>query len=239
MILPVGCGGKADREIRVAVASNFAETAKRLGKEFTSKTGRQVVVSSGSTGVHYAQIVNGAPFDAFLSADRKHAVLLEKKGIAVGGTRYTYASGRLVLWSARPGYVDREGKILSAKHKQVIAIANPRLAPYGIAASEVLRKLGNDPETEGGRIVRGENVAQVFQFVDSGNADIGFIALAQLKALKDPGKGSFWLVPQEFYTQIEQQAVLIKDSPGARDFLRFLREPESQELIRESGYGTP
>ncbi|MDH3495035.1 MAG: molybdate ABC transporter substrate-binding protein [Acidobacteriota bacterium] len=239
MVLNGGCGSKPNDEIRVAVASNFAETATRLGETFTRKSGRRVVFSSGSTGKHYAQILNGAPFDIFLSADRKHPALLEEMDIGIRGTRFTYASGRLVLWSEKPDYVDSDGKVLNSSQNLNIAIANPRLAPYGIAASEVLQKLGIDAERSGTRIVRGENVGQVFQFVDSGNADLGFIALSQLKARGESGKGSFWVVPQESYTPIEQQAVLIRDSPGAREFLRFLGEPEALELIRESGYGTP
>lgn len=234
-----GCGVRNESEIRVAVASNFAETAERLGNDFTRKTGQKVVFSSGSTGVHYAQILNGAPFDVFLSADEKHPALLERKGHGVVGTAFTYARGRLVLWSAKPNYVDPGSKVLNFTENQTIAIANPRLAPYGIAAYEVLRRLGIDADDSGSRIVRGENVAQVFQFIDSENADLGFVALSQLKAFKGAEKGSYWVVPQEFYSPIEQQAVLIKDNPGARAFLRFLREPESLEKIRESGYGTP
>ncbi len=225
-------------EIRVAVASNFADAIEDIAKRFEAKTGHRVTLTFGSTGKHYAQIKNGAPFDAFFAADIRHPELLEKEGLALPGSRFTYAVGKVVLWSPKAGYVDPEGRVLEQVDFRHLAIANPKLAPYGQAAQEVLQARGIwDKLSE--RLVLGENIGQTFQFVETGNAELGFVAYSQVKRPGRPIEGSWWDVPQTLYTPIEQQAVLLKDSDLARDFLAYVRSDEALKTIREYGYGTP
>ncbi len=223
-------------EIRVAVASNFTSAIKVIAERFEASTGHQVTLLFGSTGKHYAQIKNGAPFDIFLAADVRRPRLLEKEGIAISGSRFTYAIGKVVLWSPKPGYVDSEGKVLEKGKFRYLALANPKLAPYGKAAQEILqrRKVWDKMR---GRLVRGENINQTFQFVKSGNAELGFVAYSQLKHPGSSFEGSFWEVPQALYTPIEQQAVLLKDTELARSFLVFIRSEEMREMILRYGYG--
>jgi molybdate transport system substrate-binding protein len=197
-----------------------------------------VILIPGSSGKHYAQIINGAPFDIFFSADTERARLLEQSERAESGTRFTYALGKLILWSPMDNYVDLKGEVLKSKDFRYLAIANPKLAPYGKAAEEVLKSL-NIWTDLGGRIVRGENIAQTFQFVSSGNAKLGFVAYSQIKSLDLSISGSFWEVPQSIYSPIEQQAVLLRDSALAREFLSFVKSDESLSIIYESGYGLP
>ena len=223
---------------RIAVASNFTDAIGAIVERFETGTGHKVTLSFGSTGKHYAQIRNGAPFDAFFAADRRRPELLEEEGVALPGTRFTYAVGRLVLWSPRTEVVDPEGRVLERGEFRHLAVANPKLAPYGRAAEEVLRARGLWDRLSG-QLVRGENIGQTFQFVKSGNAELGFVAYSQLKRPNHPIEGSFWRVPQALYTPIEQQAVLLKDSEAARSFLSFVRSAESVTLIREYGYETP
>jgi molybdate transport system substrate-binding protein len=192
----------------------------------------------GSTGKHYAQIKNGAPFDAFFAADVRRPELLEKEGVALPGSRFTYAIGKLVLWSPKTGYVDPDASILERGEFHHLAIANPKLAPYGKAAQEILQALGLW-DRHSGRLVRGENIGQTFQFVDSGNAEFGFVAYSQVKHPNQPIKGSFWEVPQSLYTPIKQQAVLLKDKEAARVFLSFVRSDEALKIIHDYGYDTP
>ena len=231
-------------ELRVAVASNFYSTIKVIAEQFELKTtnssGQQhkVILIPGSSGKHYAQIINGAPFDIFFSADTERARLLEQSERAESGTRFTYALGKLILWSSMDNYVDLKGDVLKSKDFRYLAIANPKLAPYGKAAEEVLKSL-NIWTDLGGRIVRGENIAQTFQFVSSGNAKLGFVAYSQIKSLDLSISGSFWEVPQSIYSPIEQQAVLLRDSALAREFLSFVKSDESLSIIYESGYGLP
>lgn len=225
-------------DIRVAVASNFRGAMELLAGAFEAKTDSSVVLSVGSTGKHYAQIRNGAPFDVFFAADSERPKRLEEEGLAVSGTRFTYAIGKLVLWCPTPGIVDLDRAILDRGAFRYVAIANPSLAPYGAAAREVLEARGLWNELDG-RIVRGENIGQAFQFVESGNAEIGFVAYAQVKGRDAPTPGSVWIVPQSLYTPIEQQAVLLRDSAAARDFLAYVRSDEALKMIRESGYDTP
>lgn len=222
----------SETELRIAVASNFKAPASELVKRFQERTGRNVTITLGSTGKLYAQIRNGAPFAVFLAADAERPRLLEQEIPAAKGSRFTYAIGKLVLWSPDPELVDNEGKVLESDFGK-LALANPKLAPYGVAAEEVLRKKGVWDKVER-RLVRGENIGQTFQFVSTGNAEIGFVALSQAK-----GKGgSLWEVPHELYTPIEQQAVLLSGDEGAREFLEFLKSEEARKLIREFGYGT-
>jgi len=231
-------------ELRVAVASNFYSTIKVIAEQFELKTtnssGQQhkVILIPGSSGKHYAQIINGAPFDIFFSADTERARLLEQSERAESGTRFTYALGKLILWSPMDNYVDLKGEVLKSKDFRYLAIANPKLAPYGKAAEEVLKSL-NIWTDLGGRIVRGENIAQTFQFVSSGNAKLGFVAHSQIKSSDLSISGSFWEVPQSIYRPIEQQAVLLRDSSLAREFLSFVKSDESLSIIYESGYGLP
>ena len=231
-------------ELRVAVASNFYSTIKVIAEQFELKTtnssGQQhkVILIPGSSGKHYAQIINGAPFDIFFSADTERARLLEQSERTESGTRFTYALGKLILWSPMDNYVDLKGEVLKSKDFRYLAIANPKLAPYGKAAEEVLKSL-NIWTDLGGRIVRGENIAQTFQFVSSGNAKLGFVAHSQIKSSDLSISGSFWEVPQSIYRPIEQQAVLLRDSALAREFLSFVKSTESLSIIYESGYGLP
>lgn len=223
-------------EVRVAVAANFTSTMKTLAAKFEAKTGNKVVVSFGSTGKLYTQIVNGAPYDIFLSADTARPQLLVQSGAAVAGSEFTYALGKLVLWSAKPGVVDTEGTILNDGDFEHIAIANPKTAPYGAAAMEVMNGLGVY-DTIKDRIVEGDNIAQTFQFVATGNAQIGFVALSQVQAVN---KGSWWEVPQGYYTPIRQDAVLLKSAAHnatAKQLMAFLRSGAAQAIIANSGYG--
>lgn len=222
-------------ELRVAVASNFKPVMEALAHDFESATGHQVSASYGSTGKHYAQILNGAPFDAFLAADAERPALLEANGISVPGSRFTYAIGQLVLWA--PGRSLREDGqgVLEAGEFRFLAIANPVTAPYGRAADQVLRRLGLIGALQG-RIVRGENVGQTFAFVQTGNAELGFLAMSQVI---DDDSGEPWVVPEALYEPIEQQAVLLNEREAARAFLAFLRDEAALEVIRKMGYQTP
>lgn len=236
-MLPVPDQSRA-AEIRVAVASNFADVIRAVSQRYEAQTGHKVTPISGSTGKHYAQIRNGAPFDAFFAADARRPELTEKEGMAVPGSRFTYAVGKVVLWSPRSGYVDPEGSILERGEFRHLAIANPKLAPYGKAAQEVMQARGLW-ESLRGHLVRGENISQAFQFVKSGNAELGFVAYSQVKRPEQPIEGSYWEVPQALYSRIEQQAVLLKDSEAARGFLSYIRSDEALKIIHNYGYDRP
>jgi molybdate transport system substrate-binding protein len=225
-------------EIRVAVASNFTRAIGMVAKVFEADSGHKVILASGSTGKHYAQIMNGAPFDAFFAADLVRPKLLEQEGLTVPGSRFTYAIGKLILWSPEAALVDAKGRVLEHGEFRHLAIANPKLAPYGLAAREVLQKRGLWDDMSK-RLVRGENIGQTFQFVASGNAELGFVARSQLMRPGFEIEGSHWDVPAELYTPIEQQAVLLKDSEAARAFMSFVRSEEAIRIIRDHGYETP
>ena len=225
-------------EVRVAVAANFVGTLDRLGKVFQTGSGNTLLVSSGSTAKLYAQIRNGAPYDVLLAADAEHPRRLEQEGLAVAGSRFTYARGQLALWSRDPGRVDAEAKVLRTSDFRHLAIANPSIAPYGAAAQQTLQHLGLW-ETLTPRLVRGEDIGQTFQFVQSGNAELGFVALAQVRRLKPDARGSFWLVPVRLYDAIEQQGVLLtraKNNAAARAFLAFLQSKRGREIVQADGY---
>ena len=231
-------------EIKVAVASNFYPIMKVIANRYelrragSSGQHHKVILIPGSSGKHYAQIINGAPFDVFFSADIDRARLLEQEGRAIAGTRFTYALGKLILWSSIDNYVDSKGDVLKKKDFRYLAIANPKFAPYGKSAEEVLRSLKLWTNLKK-RLVQGENIAQTFQFISTGNAKLGFVAYSQIM---NPGlfiDGSFWEVPQSIYKPIEQQAVLLKDSYIGREFLSFVKSDESLSIIYESGYGLP
>lgn len=238
LILGASVGPDNGQETLVGVAANFAVPARELADEFFQATGSRVILVSGSTGKIYAQISNGAPLAAFLAADEEKPALLEEKGAALPGTRFTYAVGRLVLWSSRNDLVDPEAEVLKEEGFRHLAVANPRLAPYGLAAQRVLESRGLWQVLQP-RLVRGENIGQTFQFVFSGNAELGFVALSQYLGLDPARRGSVWLVPESLHAPILQQAVLLKDDPVARAFLEFLKSPAAREIIRDHGYGFP
>ena len=229
-------------EVRVAVASNFYPAMKEIALQYELKKSKtsenhKIVLIPGSSGRHYAQIMNGAPFDLFFSADKVRPILLEKKGISENGSRFTYALGKLVLWSSLDGFVEKEERLYH-KDLRFIAIANPKIAPYGVAAKEALISI-NLWEDMKSKLIRGENIAQTFQFVNSGNAKLGFISYSQLMNPSYPVIGSFWEVPQTLYTPIEQQVVLLKKSSLAKDFLSFIESDESLNIISKYGYDLP
>jgi molybdate transport system substrate-binding protein len=225
-------------EIRAAVASNFRPALAAAAERFQHTSGHVVTLIPGSTGKHYAQIRNGAPFDAFFAADAERPRRLEEEGRSVPGSRFTYAIGRLVLWSPDAALVDANGEILKSDLFRHLAIANPQLAPYGAAARSVLQALGLW-EALTPKLVRGENIAQTFQFVISGNAQLGFVARSQLEAPGSEFAGSSWLPPPELYPPIEQQAVLLKDSPAGRAFMSFMQGEEARAIVRAYGYDSP
>ncbi|MGM0449649.1 MAG: molybdate ABC transporter substrate-binding protein [Pseudomonadota bacterium] len=228
----------ADSPLRVAVASNVADAAEAIVERFEAETGHAVTLSTGSTGKQYAQIRHGAPFEVFLAADRRRPRLLAEAGKAVEDSRTTYARGRLVLWSPGESLVDPEGEVLATDDYAYLALANPRLAPYGRAAKQVLEER-NLWEALDGRRVMGENIAQTFQFVRTGSAPLGFVARAQLEA---PGRsvgGSRWLVPKALHDPIEQQAVLLADEPEARAFLDYVTGEQGRAILRDHGYEVP
>lgn len=227
--------------VAVAVASNFSRTAEELGRQFSKSSKAEVTFSAGSSGKLYAQIENGAPFDVFLSADNERPAQLEQKGLAVAGSRFTYAYGRLVLWSVDPQLKGKDCRAaLSAGQFRHLAIANPKTAPYGVAALAVLEKLGLTPEKLGERLVQGENISQTLQFVATGSAELGFVALSQIRGGEAPAGTCQWEVPSDQHAPIEQQAVLLKRSEKNADaarFLHFLRSDPARKLIVEQGYG--
>jgi molybdate transport system substrate-binding protein len=221
-------------QVKVAVAANFTAAMKEIAKGFEQSTGHRALISYGSTGKLYAQIVNGAPFGVFLAADQVRPQRLEQAGKA--SRRFTYATGKLVLWSADPDTVDPEGNVLREGEFRHLAIANPKTAPYGSAAMEVLGKLGLEANVRP-RLVRGDSIAQTHQFVATGGAQLGFVALAQLALMEE---GSQWEVPQSLYPPIHQDAVLLsagEDQPAALALLDYLAGEEAGAVIRRFGYG--
>lgn len=221
-------------EARIAVAANFAPALRALVTAFEAGGGRLVIIV-GSTGKLYAQIRHGAPFDALFAADEQRPQRLEQEGRIRPGSRFTYAIGRLALWSPDAARVDAAGRVLSEGGFRHLAIANPKLAPYGRAARQVLAARGLW-QTLRPQLVRGENVGQAWQFVHSGNAELGFVALSQVRQAQ---AGSHWVVPQALYTPIVQQAVLLTDNPLAADFLRFVQGAEGRAMIESFGYQLP
>ncbi len=238
VILLLNAGPVQADQLRVAVASNFAETLKQISAGFESATDHEVKLVVGSTGKHYAQIHNGAPFDAFFAADVKRPKLLDEAGIAKPGSRFTYALGALVLWSPFPGLIDGDGDVLKQGEFRHLAIANPKLAPYGRAAEEVLKSKGLWAELRR-RMVRGENIGQAYQFVSSGNAELGFVALSQVRRIGEEIAGSYWLVPSELYSPIKQQAVQLTRGAAVDEFMAYVRSEEAQKIIHAYGYMTP
>lgn len=224
-------------EVHVAVAANFMAAAHEIADVFHSKTGHTAKLSFGASGLLYTQITQGAPFDIFLSADAARPAMAQAQGWAAPGTRFTYAIGKLVLWSARSGFIDEDGAVLRGGNFTHIAIANPASAPYGAAAIESLKALGLY-ENLAPKIVQGESITQAFQFAASGNAALGFVALSQLTG---QNAGSRWIVPENLYSPILQDAVLLKrgaQNEAAIAFLAFLKSPQAIRIIQQHGYGT-
>jgi molybdate transport system substrate-binding protein len=222
-------------EVQVAVAANFTEPAKEIAQRFKQRTGHTATLSFGSSGQFYAQIANGAPFQVFLSADVERPQKAEADGLAVAGSRFTYATGRLVLWSREANRVDARGQVLARGRFDKLAIADPKAAPYGVAAVETLQKLKLYDALRP-KIVQGASITQAYQFASTGAAELGFVALSQVVTEKG---GSRWLVPANLHTPIYQQAVLLKTgaaNPAAKAFLAYLRSPEAKAVIRTYGY---
>lgn len=225
-------------EVSVAVAANFSSPMKIIAQDFERITGHKAVLSFGGTGQFYAQIKNGAPYSLLLAADAHTPAKIEKEGLGVTGTTFTYAIGHLVLWSKTSGRVDDRGEILKTGNFSKIAIANPKLAPYGAAAIEVLNNLGIMSQVKP-KIVEGANIAQTYQFVFSENADFGFVALSQVYENGKLKQGSAWIVPTSLYSPIKQDAILLNpgcDNPAAIALLTYLRSDAAKAVIRKFGY---
>lgn len=228
-------------EVNAAVAANFTEPMQKIVAEFQRDTGHTVKLSFGSSGKLYAQIKNGAPFDVFLAADVKNPKLFEDEGLAVSGSRFVYALGKLVLWSAQPGFVDGKGHVLRKGGYNKIAYADPKLAPYGLAAKETLEELGLWNAVQP-KLVTGENITQTYQFAATGNAELAFIALSQITRDGKVTEGSWWPVPEHLYSPIRQSAVLLgsaKDKAAAQALLDYLKGDKAKAVIRNYGYGLP
>ncbi len=251
-------------EVQVAVAANFAVPLERIATGFSAATGHTLKISAGATGKFYSQIVGGAPFEVLIAADDETPKKLIADGHAIAGSNFTYAIGKLVLWSSQPGFVDDQGAVLGSGKFAHIAIANPKVAPYGAAGLQVIKARGLTGALTP-KLVTAESIAQAFQFVSTGNAELGFVALSQVIAAGPPqgdqrplggpapkapggpsslpGKpavGSYWLVPQNLYGEIRQDAALLKTgarNPAAKDLLDYLKSPAAQEVIRSFGYG--
>ncbi len=219
------------------MAANFAAPMQKIAAMFESDTGHKAILSLGSTGRFYAQVRNGAPFEVLLAADDETPLKLEADGLAVKGSSFNYATGRLVLWSARPNIVDDGGAVLARGGYNKLAIADPRLAPYGKAAIETLQKM-NLARLQTSA-VQGESISQAFQFVQSGNADLGFVALSQVMQDGRIARGSAWIVPADMHSPIRQAATLLvkgKDNPAATALVTYLRSEQARAVIRRHGY---
>lgn len=228
-------------EVNAAVAANFTAPMKQIAAMFERDSGNKVTLSFGSSGKFYSQIQNGAPYDVFLSADEQKPDLLEKEGLAVAGTRFVYALGKLVLWSVKPGFVDNKGAVLGKGDFNKLAYADPKLAPYGLAARETLERMGLYGAVQA-RLVTGENITQTYQFVATGNAELGFVALSQVTRDGRIAEGSSWVVPENLYSPIRQGAIQLrsaKDPVAAKAFLAFLKGEKAAAVIRNFGYEMP
>ena len=239
-LLIVSLSAPADTTL-VAVAANFTKPMNEIAAEFEKASGHTAKLAFGSSGKFVAQLENGAPFDVFLSADEKNPAKLEQSGLSVAGSRFTYAIGKLVLWSNSADYVDAEGRVLSAGNFKHLALADPKLAPYGAAALEVLTNQGLLEKLQP-LFVQGENIAQTHEFISTGNAELGFIALSQVIENGKIGAGSGWIVPANLYTPIRQDALLLKtgaENPAALALLAFLKSPAALAIIEKYGYDLP
>lgn len=223
---------------KVAVAANFTDAARALSPVFEQTTGHRIKISYGSTGKLYSQIENGAPFDVFLAADQARPAKAEKDGLAIADSRFVYAKGKIVLWSSDKASFSDGETFLNLKQFKRLALANPKTAPYGVAARQVMEKLGIWSDVQK-QLVRGDTIAQAFQFTATGNADVGFVAGSQHKAWKGD-KGAVWEIPETYYEPISQAAVLLNkgaDNPAAIAFYEFLKSSQAHEIIESFGYG--
>jgi molybdate transport system substrate-binding protein len=239
----VACATAKAEEVTVAVAANFTAPMQKIAQAFEQDTGHRALLAFGATGKFYAQIKNGAPFAVLLSADDETPARLEKEGVAIAGTRFTYAIGRLALWSKNPLLVDDKGQVLlsNATDKnsfKKIAIADPKLAPYGAAAIEVLGRMDALAKLTP-KLVQGDSIGQAFQFVMTENAELGFVALSQISIAGRITQGSAWVVPQNLYTPLKQEAVLLplgKNNAAALALMKYMRTDRAQAIIRAYGY---
>lgn len=225
-------------EVQIAVAANFTAPIKEIAAAFEQDTGHKVLAAFGPTGGLYTQVKNGAPFEVFLAADDSTPERLEKEGEIVPGSRFTYAIGKLVLWSTTEGFVDEQGEVLRRNAFRHLSIANPKTAPYGLAATQVMDKLGLT-EALRPKLVEGTNITQAHQFAATGNAELGFVALSQVYKDGKITGGSAWIVPEELYEPIRQDAVILnkgKDNPAAAALVDYLKGPRAAEVIRSYGY---
>lgn len=237
LLLPVVSSLALADEVSVAVAANFTAPMQKIAPEFEKDTGHKLVASYGSTGKFYAQIRNGAPFEVLLAADDETPTRLIKENAAVAGSQFTYAIGKLVLWSPKSAIVNGQGAVLKNGGFDHLSLANPKLAPYGAAAVEAMKALGVHDSLQG-KFVTGENIAQAYQFIASGNALLGFVALSQV--IKDGRiEGSAWLVPEKLYSPIRQDAVILdkgKGKPAAEALLKYLKGDKAKAVIKSYGY---
>ena len=243
LMVGVGTAAAHARTLTIAVAANFTRAIEEIGAGFEAKTGDKVKFSFGATGQLFAQISNGAPFDAFFSADTKTPLQAVKDGLAQPGSYFIYARGKLVLWSPDLPVKEQAEQILRSASYTHLAIANPKVAPYGGAALEVLNKLGATQQNQT-RMVYGNSLAQAFQFVSTGNAELGFVALSQILEPGSPAKGhgQTWMPPQDLYTPIDQAAIILKHTThlkAAQEFMAYLRSPAGQQVIERYGYEVP
>ena len=237
----IGClavtGVQAD-EVQVAVAANFTAPIQAIASDFEKDTGHKLIAAYGATGQFYTQIKNGAPFEVFLAADDSTPEKLEKEVDIVPGSRFTYAIGTLALWSAKDGYVDDAGKVLEKNQFKHLSIANPKAAPYGLAATQVLAKLGLTDKVKD-KIVEGQNITQAYQFVSTGNAELGFVALSQIFKDGKVSHGSAWIIPETMHDPIKQDAVILKkgeNNPAAKALTEYLKGPKAEAIIKSYGY---
>lgn len=225
-------------EVQVAVAANFTAPMQKIAADFEKDTGHKAVLAFGATGKFYSQIKNGAPFEVLLAADDETPAKMEQEGLAVSGSRFTYAIGKLVLWSAKEGIVDAQGAVLKKGQFAHLALANPKLAPYGAAAMEAMSKLGVAGALQP-KFVQGENIGQTYQFVQSGNAELGFVALSQVYKDGKVSSGSAWIVPSNLYAPIRQDAVITaagKGKPAAEALMKYLKGDKAKAVIKAYGY---
>jgi len=239
LLLALGSLAAHAEEVSVAVAANFATPMQKIAVLFTQDTGHTATLSMGSTGKFYAQIKNGAPFHVLLSGDDETALRLEKDNAITPHTRFTFAVGKLVLWSKQAGFVDAQGDVLRNGNFSHLALADPKLAPYGAAAIETLQALGLLTKLQP-RLVQGESIGQAYQFVASGNAQLGFVALSQVMSNDRITEGSAWLVPPHLYQALRQDAVILKngkDNKAATALMAYLKTEKARAVIRSFGYG--
>jgi len=237
----IGClaftSAQAD-DVQVAVAANFTAPIQAIAKVFEKDTGHKVIAAYGATGQFYTQIKNGAPFEVFLAADDTTPIKLEKEGDIVPGSRFTYAIGTLALWSAKEGYINGTDEVLKQNQFKHVSIANPKAAPYGLAATQVLAKLGLTDKVKD-KIVEGQNITQAYQFVSTGNAELGFVALSQIYKDGKISEGSAWQVPEDMHDPIKQDAVILKkgeNNPAAKALVDYLKGPKAAAIIKSYGY---